>query len=129
MLRPAILGRVAPDPLLLKENLMPYHLAGQVLFAGNGDRNRARNAVQNMLTDWNGTHPVEERFTQVRFNNVSLLGEADSEGEVAGQSYPSIDFEYTCPSEGPTLMAQQAVHFDIDSNAYVVIRGLSVYLD
>jgi hypothetical protein len=108
---------------------MPYHLSGQVLFAGNGDRNRARNAVQNLLNDWNSTHPANEDFTQVRLASVTLVGEPGNDGEVVGQSYPSIDFEYTCPSEGPIMLAQSAIHFDIDSNAYITIRNLSVNLD
>lgn len=108
---------------------MPYHLSGQVLFSSNGERNRARNAVQNMLNDWNSTHPTNEDFTQVRFQSVTLVGSADHSPEVPGQSYPAIDFEYTCPSESPIMQAQIAIQFDIDSNAYVNIRNLSVNLD
>ncbi len=108
---------------------MPYHLSGVVLFQTNGERNRARNAVQTMLNDWNSTHPTTEDFTQVRFNNISVVGEANNAPEVQGQSYPAIDFEYTCSSEQSIMQAQIAIQFDIDSNAYVNIRNLSVNLD
>lgn len=108
---------------------MPYHFSGQVLFAGNGDRTRAKNAVQRMLNDWNSTHPVAEQFTQVKFDSITLIGEAGTEGEVAGQVYPSLDFEYTNPDEVASTQAQISVQFNIDSNAYVTMRNLSLNLD
>lgn len=96
---------------------MPYHLAGQVTFSGNGERNRARNAVSNLLADWNSTHGPEQDFTQVRLANIAIGG------------LPALDFEYTCLDESSVMLAHSAIHFDVDSNAYVEILGLSVWLD
>ena len=96
---------------------MPYHLAGQVTFTGNGDRNRAKNAVGNLLSDWNSTHGPDQDFTQVRLANTTIGG------------LPALDFEYTCLDAASVELADNAIHFDIDSNAYVEILGLSIWLD
>lgn len=96
---------------------MPYHLAGQVTFASNGERQRARNAVSNLLSDWNSTHDASQDFTQVRLVNTTIGG------------LLALDFEYTCLDEAAVSLAHSAIHFDVDSNAYVEILGLSIWLD
>lgn len=96
---------------------MPFHLAGQVTFGGNGERTRARNAVSNLLADWNSTHEATQDFTQVRLVNSTIGG------------LPALDFEYTCLDQTAVELAHSAIHFDVDSNAYVEILGLSIWLD
>jgi hypothetical protein len=96
---------------------MPYHLAGQVTFSGNGERNRAKNAVDRLLADWNSTHDASADFTTVRLLNSTIGG------------LPALDFEYTCLDQAAVELAHSAIHFDVDSNAYVEILGLSIWLD
>jgi hypothetical protein len=96
---------------------MPYHLAGQVTFASTGDRNRASRAVGKLLSDWNSTHDASQDFTQVRLANTNIGG------------LVALDFEYTCLDQESVEMAHQAIHFDVDSNAYVELLGLSIWLD
>lgn len=108
---------------------MPYHLVCEVSFSSNGERNRARNAISSYITNWNGSHPTNEDFTLVRLNNVTLIGIAEDDREVEGQSYPGLDFEYTTPSESSVMEAQRVIQQDIDTNAYLTIRTLSVNLD
>ncbi len=95
---------------------MAFHLAGQVTFASNSARNRASRAVAKLIADWNSAHPAAEDFTTVQMLDTILI-----------DGLAAIDFHYTCPTSEPIELAHAAIHFDIDSNAYVDMLGLSTW--
>lgn len=105
---------------------MTYNMSGIVLFASNGDRNRAHRAVQKMLDDWNTQHAVDQQFTQIRFTDTTGQ-QLDDDGNGTGPALPAIDFEYSCPTYDPIGLAYSSIYFDINSNAYVEILGLSLW--
>ena len=108
---------------------MIYHLAGLISFDSNAQRNRAQNAVERWVSNWNGSHPTAEDLTLVRMNQVTLPDYDDNGDVVPGVSLPGVDFEYTSPSQNSIETAQAQLYTDTASNNYNDIHTLSTWAD
>lgn len=106
-----------------------YHLDGVITFDSIAQRNRANKAVAKLVADWNAVHTVDRQFTVVRMSDVTLEGESE-EGVPTGVMHPAVDFAYTIPETGQAdvELAHDAIYFNLNSNAYRDILGLSIWL-
>jgi hypothetical protein len=84
-----------------------------VTFQTNGDRNRASNAVQNWITNWNSAHPGA-----VFIGNVA---------NTTFQGLRALQVSYMCTDYSGIEAAQLAIQTDVNANAFLDIINLSTW--
>lgn len=91
-----------------------------VTFASNGDRNRAKNAIDSWVTNFNTTHP-----SAVFVGSATNTTAVDPDTQ---QSERALVLAYTCTDYSGIEAAMVAIAQDVEANAFLNIVNLSTGL-
>lgn len=99
-----------------------FYVRALVTFSSNGERNRARNAIQAWVADWNSANPGDPLTGTV--TDTSYLYPPDDEAH-ANVNARALLANYTANTYAPILQVHLAIQTDVNANAYWDIIGLS----
>jgi hypothetical protein len=103
---------------------MTSYLNGLVTFGTNGERNRAANAVQSWVANYNATHPAAAFIGQVA--NTTYQYDIDDEAH-PGVAARALSIVYSCTEYAGIQAAQQAIAQDVNANAYWDIVSMGIW--
>lgn len=99
---------------------MQGFLNGLVTFATQGDRNRAKNAIESWVTNFNATHP-----SAVFVGSTTTTTAVDPDTQ---QSERALSLAYTCTDYSGIEAAMVAIAQDVEANSFLNIINLSTGL-